>query len=205
MKQLLNEWKKFLNESSLSRVYQHIREHDSAIITAYRNDPADMSKCTDGAVPLEPGETNILRNRNLKAVLLSMGYGVTKVRGTYIEDFDTPESVEVGEDSLFVVNLSDRGDFFERIAELGETYCQDSVLLIPRTGVDAYLLGTNNSDFPGFAQTISVGSLHMGEEAEFMTRVQDRPFTFREGLETYKQLSRNERMAVKSMAKKVLK
>jgi len=44
----------------------------------------------------------------------------------------------------------------------------------------------------------------MGQEAEFMTRVQDRPFTFGEGLDTYKKLSRNERMAVRSIAKKVL-
>ena len=205
MKKILNEWKRFLNESSLSRVHHHILEHDSAIITAYRNDPADMSKCTDGAVPLEPGETNILRNRNLKAVLLSMGYGVTKVRGTYIEDFDTPEAVEVGENSLFVVNLSDESDFFEMVAELGETYCQEAVLLIPRQGLDAYLLGTNNAEFPGLGQRIPVGSLQMGGTAEFMTRVQGRPFTVAEGLDTYKKLSRNERMAVRSIAKKVLK
>lgn len=204
MKTILTEWKKFLTESSLSRLHHHIGDHDTAILTAFRNDPADMSKCTDKAIPLEPGETNMLRNRDLKATLLSMGYGVTKVRGTYIEDFDTPEAVEVGENSLFVVNLTNGENFFETMTELAEKYCQDSVLLIPQGGQGAYLLGTNHSDFPGYAQQVVVGNIKMGHEAEFMTRVGGRPLTFAEGLDTYKKLSRNERMAVKSIAKKVL-
>ena len=204
MKEILKEWKKFLTESSLSRLYQHISEHDTAIITAFRNDPSDISKCAEDAVPSEPDETNMIRNRDLKATLLSLQYGVTKVRGTYIEDFDTAEAVEVGENSLFVVNLLDEPEFFDLIADLGEKYCQDSVLMIPRGGQNAFLRGTNNSEFPGHGENVPVGSLTMGEEAEFMTRVQDRPFTFGEGLDIYKNLSRNERMAVKSIAKKIL-
>ena len=43
------------------------------------------------------------------------------------------------------------------------------------------------------------------KESEFMTRVNKRPFTFGEGLETYKNLSRLERMVVKSIKKQLLK
>ena len=72
-------------------------------------------------------------------------------------------------------------------------------------GEDAYLLGTKEeNDFPPYGEEISVGNLNMGEEAEFMSRVTTRPFTFGEGLDTYKQLSRNSRMAAKTIAKKVL-
>ena len=204
MQLILEKWKRFLNESSLSRVYQHIADHDTAIISAWRNDIFDTEKCTDRALGAESGDTNRLRSRDLKATLLALGYGVTKMRGTYVEDFDSPEAVEVGEDSLFVVNLADQERFFTDLTELGEKFCQDSVLLIPRGGQDALLQGTNNSEFPGYGQVVPVGSLKLGDESEFMTRTQGRPFTFTESLDTYKSLSRNERMAVKSIAKKIL-
>jgi len=77
-------------------------------------------------------------------------------------------------------------------------------LIIPKGGQSAYLYGTNDSDFPGLDQSVEVGNLKMGSEAEFMTRVNKRPMTFGEGLETYKDLSRHERMAVKSIAKTIL-
>ena len=41
----------FLKESSLSRVYEHIMEHDTAGLTAFRDNPLDNSKCSDSAVP----------------------------------------------------------------------------------------------------------------------------------------------------------
>lgn len=203
MKKIIKEWREFLVESSLSRVYQHTQEHDTAILTGFRGDPTDTSKCAEEEI----GETkkgkkkqaNLLRNRNLKAALLAAGYGVTKVDGSYIEDFDTPEAMEVSEDSFFVVNLKDIPDFFSDVESLGRKFCQDSVLMIPQGGKGAYLLGTNNSEFPGLGEKISVGDLKMGEEAEFMTRVGGRPFTATEGLQTYKDLSRNERLAVKKI------
>ena len=46
-------------------------------------------------------------------------------------------------------------------------------------GKGAYLLGTNNSSFPGFGQRSETGEFAGGEEGEFMTRVGDRPLVFR--------------------------
>ena len=67
-----------LKESGLSRLYQHMTEHESAILTAYRNDTADMTQCME---PADLPEKNQIRNRNLKATLLAMNVGVTKVDG----------------------------------------------------------------------------------------------------------------------------
>jgi len=203
------KWKSFLNESSLSRVYHFIGKTDVAVITAFRDDPADLSKCSspDPTASDDHGGisgSNMLRNRNLKAALLSLKYGVTKAKGSYIEDFETPDAVEVGEQSLIVVNLEEDSNFINNIIMLGKKFCQDSVLIIPMGGQGAYLYGTNNSEFPGLDQKIEVGNLKMGEESEFMTRVQGRPFTFSEGLETLKSLSRLERMAAKALSKIVL-
>jgi hypothetical protein len=215
MKVLLENWKKFiLSESSLSRVWQHTQEHDTAILTGFRGDPSDTSRCADepvldGVEEVKKGKTrqaNIRRNRDLKATLLANGYGVTAVDGSYIEDFDTPQEMEVSEDSLFAVNLKDDPSFFSTIETLGKKFCQDSVLMIPQGGKGAYLLGTNNSEYPGLGNKETVGDLKFGGESEFMTRVGGRPFTTNEGLEleTYQKLSRNERMTVKSIAKRVL-
>lgn len=204
-----------LKESSLSRVHKHIMENDCAIISAQRKDPTDTSRCADsgeqttqeepGQKPT-PGPLNRKNTRDLKATLLSLGYGVTAVDGSYIENFKTPQAVEVQEDSFFVANLKKDSSFYENIKTLGRKFCQDSVLIIPQGGKGAYLYGTNKSDFPGLDDTVSVGDLKMGEEAEFMTKVRKRPFTFNETLlEEYGSLSRMEKMAVKTIAKKVLK
>jgi hypothetical protein len=150
--------------------------HDCAIITAF------WECCCK--------ETNKLNNRDLKAILLSIGCGVTAVDERFIENY------EVKEDSLFVVDLKD-SDFFTTIINLGKKYCQDAVLLLPKGCKGAYLYGTNNSQFPGLDAKVKVGDWKGGKEAEFMTKVGHRPFVF----ETYENLSSKERMAVKAIAK----
>ena len=194
MKEILNEWKRFLKESSLSRLYKHMQEHDSAALSAFRN---EFSK-----------EENLERNRELKAELLGRGYGVTRILGSYIENFETPKAIEVAEESFFVSNRKDDEDFKDEIAKLGEDFDQDSVLIVPKGAEDAYLLGTSpEGEFPQYGKEESVGALKMGDEAEFMSRVGGRPYTFspkdlNEELETYENLSRNSKMTVKSIVER---
>ena len=204
MKKILNEWRQFLNESSLSRLYRHMMAHDTAIITAYRGDPNDDSNCVDKS-QVTDDSSNKLRNRDLKATLMSLGYGVTSVDGSYIENFNTPEAYEVAEHSFFVVNLEDDPDFAKYIVILGDEFCQDAVLIIPKGGKGAYLHGTNNSEFPGYGRRVQAGDLSFGREQEFMTKVRGRPMAFTEELETYKKLSRMERMSARAIAKTILK
>ena len=209
MKDLMKSWSQYLlSESSLSRIYQHITEHDTALLTAFRDDASDLSSCLD--VAIEGDLSNKERNRDLKATLLSLGYGVTAVDGSFIENYgNLDKQVEVKEDSFFVVNLSGRSDFTETITALGTKYCQDSVLIIPQGGNGAYLYGTNKTDYPGIDSTIEVGDFFGGSEAEFMTRVRGRPIVFKEGkgeykLDIYENHSRNSRMAIRAIAKRVL-
>jgi|ETNvirnome_6_100_1030635.scaffolds.fasta_scaffold17851_4 hypothetical protein len=187
MKEILESWNKYvLSESGLSRLYDHMMEHESAILTAFRN---EYSK-----------KQNYKRNRELKAQLLSMGYGVTKVDGSYIENFETPQAIEVSEQSYFVSNREKVDGFAGSITSLGESFEQDSVLIIPAGAKGAYLVGTREgNDFPPFGDQISVGDLKMGREAEFMSKVKGRPIVFKEELETYDKLSRNQKWAIKKM------
>ena len=193
--------RQLISESGLSRIHKHMQQHDCVIITAFRGDPNDSMYCTANSII---GGDNMSRNRDLKATLLGMGYGVTKVQGSYIENFGTDVAKEVKENSLFCVNLKDDPQFIDNLAELGERFCQDSILVFPLGGENAYLLGTNNAEFPGYGNKEFVGNWTAGRESEFMTRVGGRPFaTESVMLETYNQLPRMQRMAVKAIKKRV--
>lgn len=182
MKLLMENWDKYLNESSLSRTQQHLEEHDCAILTAYRGDPTDGGKCLAGS-RVDSGtskkfQINQQRNTELLSLLRNLGYGVTGVLGTYVENYGQEDAIEVKEHSFFVVNLNDDPAFFTQIENLGQYFCQDAVLLSPKGGKSSFLLGTNNADFPGVGEKNEAGEFVGGEKGEFMTRVGDRTYVF---------------------------
>jgi hypothetical protein len=163
-----------LNETSLSRVVHHMSNHDCGTITAFR------SKEGCGGPDAKPYslEDNKKRNRQLLAILETLGYGVTNVDGAYIENFGTKDAVEVTEDVYFVVDLKDTGNLEKHLRELGERFDQDSIMFIPK-GEMGILIGTNNcSDFPGYGNKMQFSTRSFGKVGEFMTKVRNRPFMF---------------------------
>jgi len=197
----LMEGKEVITETSLSRVWRHSEKYDISTITAFRKVNKDCLSVRDGE---EEGheytkKENKERNTDLYSVLLGKGYGITKVKGSYIEGFETPTAVEVSEDTFFVVNVNGDTDFFETLIKLGKYFCQDSVLLKPK-GEDAFLYGTNNSPFPGLDSKYSLGKFKGGEPSEFMTRVGKnlRPFQFAEDFNV------NSRHIISQRAKKII-
>ena len=67
MKKILKEWNEFLLlEKSMSRMLQHIQGHDTAFVTAYRNDPTDFTKCMPSH---SQNPDNKERNKELKSSL----------------------------------------------------------------------------------------------------------------------------------------
>lgn len=199
MRDLMNKFDKVLNESTLNRIHSHVMEHDCSVITAFRN---SFVNCLDDDNDEE--RLNIRTNKNinktLKAALLSLGYGVTEVKGTYIENYLSDNEIEVKEDSYFVVNLKDDPDFFDNIIKIGEILCQDSVLIINKGGDDNYLVGTNKSDFPGHGEVVNLGRLKAGVESQFMTKVGGRPFT----LESFDSLQINSKRIVVEYSKPII-
>jgi len=191
MKELLENWNKYIiAEGGLSRNWTHMQEHDCALISAERDRYTNKE--------------NQDRGRELEAVIMHARYGYKAERGSFIENFGTPQEIEVSEKSLFVVNLKDDPGFFDRIAQFSEQFEQDSVLMIPKGGKGAYLLGTHpDNTFPPYGETVTVGDFHGGVEDEFMTRTGGRPYVFKEELQTYKKLSRNQRWAVKKMVEQL--
>ena len=194
-------------------------------ITAFRGDINDKSMCAYTPPPEEPldekdgkkrtravqgkrAKTNRRNNKDLSAYILSRGYGLKNVQGSYIENFGSldPAKIprEVKENSFFVVNLNNDPQFFDEIIDLGKRYCQDSVILVPKGG-EAFLYGTNNT-YPGLDQKETVGKFMGGETGEFMSRIGGRPFVMKEDEETkvYNDYPGKQRQAIKLMSKRVL-
>ena len=193
------EKKSVVVESGLNRIYNYVKNHECAIITAYRH---KLVNCVNN----DSGETlhfkgNNERNKQLKATLLTLGYGVTPVKGTYVENYLQSNAIEVNENSFFVVNLKNDSNFIDNIKEMGEIFCQDSVLLITDGGKNVSLFGTNNSDFPGYGNSIKQGHFKPGIEGEFMTKVKGRPIVF----ETFNTLQNNTKRLVKEYAKPIMR
>ena len=211
-------WKEFLiNEAGLAKIRQDMLDHDTAFITAFRGDINDKSMCVymppseeelaERSKQGKRAESNRRNNKELTSFIISQGYGVKNVQGSYIENFGSldPNKVprEVKENSFFVVNLKDDPEFFQEIVNLGKRFCQDSVILIPK-GEEGYLYGTNKT-YPGLDQKETVGKFSGGETGEFMSRVGGRPFVMKEDEETktYEDLPGKQRQAAKLMAQRV--
>ena len=78
-----------LNEASLSRLYKKMQTLNVGMISAFRGD--------------KTASQNKLNNLSLKAKLLSDGFDVTKIYGSYIENYGSENEQVVSEESFFVV------------------------------------------------------------------------------------------------------
>lgn len=175
----MGKLKEFINESSLSRLQRQMKAHDTGTITAFRY----AKDCGDGEPYVK--KENLQRNKSLLAKLQARRYGVTSVKGSYIENYGKPNAKEVGENVFFVVDLQDRGDLLKDLKKLGTEFDQDSILYIKKGGLKSELHGTNKckNGYPGFGKSVKFSERKLGDKGEFFTRVKGRPFVFKEDVE----------------------
>lgn len=164
-----------ITESSLSRVYRATRKHDFGTITAYRYAP----ECGSGDPYTH--RQNQQRNKSLLSKLRAGGYGVTSIKGSYIENYGSDNEREVGENSFLVIDHQDKGDLKETLTKLGEEFDQDSIIF-GYAGEAGVLIGTNHcpDGYPGYGVEVEQGAALFGKTGEFMSRVNGRPFVFAE-------------------------
>ncbi|NJO63180.1 MAG: hypothetical protein HC836_34665 [Richelia sp. RM2_1_2] len=205
----MDKLKEKIFETSLSRIWGHFQNHDSAILTAFRHTMINCANEDDSTGENLQTPQNKDRNKQLSASLMKLGYGITKTSGVFIENYNTEAAKQVKEDSYLVVNLKNDPNFVQNIQKLGEHFCQDSVLIVPQGGKGAYLLGTNHSAFPGFGQKHLVGDFKPAIPSDFMSTVDGkRPFHFGEGenyvIETFDRLGNNSKYFVTNISKDIL-
>lgn len=163
-----------ISESSLSRIAAHTKRHACGGITAYRGDRSRIE--------------NQRANRLLVARIQQAGFGATAVLGSYIEQYGSDKAHEVSEHSFFVHNYSVEGDdggaLQAFLVAQGVAFDQDSILSIPFEQL-ARLVGTSErpESYPSFGQEEVVGKFNGGVISQFMSRVDNRPFVFRESYE----------------------
>lgn len=163
---------KDLQESSLSRVYGHYKEHDSGTISAFRGNRSKSE--------------NLSASAQLKSKLIAKGFGVTKIDGVYIENYGTKDAQRVSEESYFVVDLKDTNSLERVLCELGTLFEQDSITFSrapnsPKPDAGAYyLIGTSPfGAYPGKGKKIKLGKPMFGDNGEFYSSVNGRPFIFK--------------------------
>lgn len=164
--------KKQINESSVSRVWDLNQKHDCGFITAWRKS-------------IKRDDKEVL-NKKLKTLLQAKGYGTTKVRGSFIENFGTESEVPVTEDSFFVVDLKNLGTLKKDLMQLGQLFDQDSIIFLPKGGKGAQLIGTTEREeaSPAKDEEYDIGSMKGGNEGQFAyTRVGSRAFHFGESVD----------------------
>lgn len=176
----LSERVETICESSLNRILDWIEKYDIATISAFRDTLTDMTDKTYVPEGAYDGykftkKENIKRNAQMKAKLLSFGYGVTKIYGSYIENIGK-NPTEVAEESFFVVNLNNDENFYSNLFKISEYFNQDSFLYKPK-GSKAYLVGTNLNDFPPYGEKTIVGDITT-LPSKFMSRVKNAAFAF---------------------------
>jgi len=178
----MKPFKQHINESSLSRIWKHNKEHDAGALTAFRKGP----ECGSGK--LYSKKENAQRNKSLLAKLKSKGYGVTKLHGSYPEGGKTTKEV-----SYFVVDLGDTGKLEKDLRKFGQEFEQDSILFIPKGAIEgnskAYLIGTNRCDnnWLGFGKKEVFNKGRIGYDSPIYTsKVNGRPFIFESVGETIK-------------------
>lgn len=140
-KQPVREDKTTLSESSLNRVREAWKEHDTGTITGFRG----FHDCGNG--PRITKNENKGRNSVLRSMILAKGYGLTKVKGSWLEN----GTDEVGEASYFVVDLKDTGNLKKDLISFGKKFDQDAITFAEANG-DYYAISTNTcpDSWPGF-------------------------------------------------------
>lgn len=168
--------KNYINESSLSRIQKHMIEHDTGMITAFRY----AENCGFGKIYTK--KENKARNKSLLSKLQRQGYGITKVKGSYIENYNSNNEIEVGEEVYFVVDLNNEGNLKQKLKELGLEFEQDSILFIPKNAEYGLLIGTNKCEdsYPGYNVEKKLNNPIFGQSGEFFTRINGRPFILKE-------------------------
>lgn len=167
-----------LTECGQRRMEHWLQNKDISCISASRSKIKNLSKGTwpddikrfsdavdtneinqDEGLPVSEQE-NLERNRLLKAKLLAHGYGVTNLDHFCTESCGGKKPQELEEPRFFVVNLNDDKNFHDILLELGEFFNQDAILYKPK-GDEACLIGTNNSEFPGYGNSIETEQFHV--------------------------------------------
>jgi len=168
-KKFLTEHEHHLLESSMSRVYQHTKDREIGMISAFRDER-------------KPEENEALHSE-LKSLVRKAGYGFINVKGRYIENYGTPNARPMDEKSLLVIgSKGKKSGLLKYLKRWGEQFDQDSVLHKSHDSETAQLHGTSQREdsFPGYGKIHDVGKWHPNRATEMHSMLKGKAFNFEE-------------------------
>lgn len=180
---IIDKTNKTLNESSINRMLQWLKDCDCVFISAFRNELKDVRSIKDTYRGPDKNwevgkkfthEENRQKNKLMVAELLQLGYGVTKVKGVYPEGM-TDES---SEESYLVVNRNDDENFLNNLLRISEYYNQDSIYYKEKGKTKGYLIGTNDNGFPEYHQKGEDSETKINTASNYMSRMGNKAFSF---------------------------
>lgn len=151
---------------SLFRFVAYIKQYDCGIVTAYHSGYTHIQ--------------NQKRNKSLNAKLAAMTYGITTVKGSFVENFGTDNEKEVEGHIIFVVDVRNRKNLEVMLRELGEEFGIDSILNIPKDNDKSCLIGTKKNTYPGYGVNKELPIIKLGkDDYEFLCQVDGRPYNLK--------------------------
>ncbi len=178
-----------LYETNINKLLEYNKKYDCGIITTFRKS--------------KTYKENILSNKKLYNSMLSVGYRLIRVIGTYVyndlsqEEIDQLRSgkksitdLDIGNEiSYFVIDIRNRRNLKKDLIFLGEEFNQDSIAFLPKGGGSMLIIGTNpsiterdeNDEWPiKYKEEKTFSKLNLGRSNIFMTRVgkSKRPFFY---------------------------
>ena len=196
---VIDKSNKRINESSIKRMLQWLKDCDCVFISAFRSELKDIrdkkltylgpNKDWEEGKRFIP-EENRTKNRLIVAELLQLGYGVAKIKDVYREVITD----ETSEESYLVVNRCNDDNFLNNLLRISEYYNQDSIYYKEKGKTEGSLIGTNNCDWPGYHQKGDDSKLKSGTSSNDMSRLGNRAFSFVEDAE--KEIREKEMMEV---------
>lgn len=160
---------KLLHEASvrsLSRIWQHTKESNIGLITAYRGE--------------FDAKINDMRNQKLASEIRENGFGYIQVTGFYIENLGQQDERKVQEKSFLITSYSNDNDKLKKfLIKMGKKYNQDSIFYKAAASENGVLIGTASGRWPGMNVEFTVGKFVPQKIGTYYTKMKgDRKFTF---------------------------
>ncbi len=164
-------------ERGLSRVWEMSQKYAIGTITAFRN----AIECNTFNEITK--KENKKRNSILRAKLLKLGYGITSIDGSWINNYESGNRIETKKDSYLVVDLKETDKLKSDLIKLGTMFEQDSIAF-SEVGIDSFkLISTNRcaDAFPGNGEIgveHNLGKFKGGKDGNIFSSINERPFLF---------------------------
>lgn len=205
---VIDKSNKSINENSIKRMLQWLKDCDCAFISAFRSELKDIREKESTYLGPDKDwkegkhfthEENRKKNKLMVAELLQLGYGVTKIKGVYPEGM----TYDTSEEYYLVVNRDNDENILNNLLRISEYYNQDSIYYKEKGKTEGSIIGANNCGWPEYHQKGENSVLKTETVSNNLLKLGNRAFSF-VGIDADKEDNRKEAMDPIERKKKMM-